>query len=324
PWAPFPSWADFEWAETMYMVPNAAVAMQLKGIHSNWCNTSYLKIKTVDNLKMYLERAKHYIVEFREDEFEEMFEGELWRFKFFYRDLWDWLFDLVSDPTLIDEIVWYPSRKYLVIDGVRQHLQDEPYNSDKLWELQSALPVVSGLPHCLLPMLAWFDKGRISSHVNMHPMILCPLFVCSGKRNASGNGGGELAGFMIQIQDRKDPEDHSQAEKIRFAKFKRDVYHHIMRIIFVKTLQHQASGGKCITCADTMTRVLFPCLPILSLDDEEACICAATHAALADFPCLQCLVHHDQQHNSSRKICSSHYGQLLYTEPKGDCIRTLG
>jgi hypothetical protein len=48
-------------------------------------------------------------------------------------------------------------------------------------------------------MLAWFDKGRVSSHVNMHPMILRPLFVRSEIRDASGNGGGELAGFMIQV-----------------------------------------------------------------------------------------------------------------------------
>jgi hypothetical protein len=71
-----------------------------------------------------------------ECEIEEMFEGELWQFKFFYRDPWHWLLDLVSDPTLAEEIVWYPSRKYLVVDGNRQRLRDEPYNSDKWWEMQ--------------------------------------------------------------------------------------------------------------------------------------------------------------------------------------------
>ncbi|KAJ7743894.1 hypothetical protein B0H14DRAFT_3607170 [Mycena olivaceomarginata] len=302
PWAPFASRADFEWAETMYMAPNQTIEAQLTGMHSNWCNQSYLKIKTVDELKMYLERAKHYVVEgiflpslycilihfkFRKHEFEEMFENEIWHFRVFYRDPWDWLLDLVSDPTLIDEIVWYPSRKYLVVDGVRQRLRDEPYNSDKLGELQNALPVVPGLPHCLLPILAWLDKGRVSSHVNMHPMILRPLFLRSEIRNASGNGGGELTGFMVQVRDRKDPADRSQAEKIRFAKLKRDVYHRVLRIVFVETLQQCASGGK----------VLFPRLPILSLDGEEACTGAATRASLADFPCPRCLVHHGQLHD---------------------------
>ncbi|KAJ7880657.1 hypothetical protein B0H13DRAFT_2345539 [Mycena leptocephala] len=165
PWAPFPSRADFEWAETMYMAPNKMVAAQLKGMHSNWCGNSYLTIKTVDDLRMYLERAKHYVVE---------------------------------------------------------RLRDEPYNSDQWWEMQSALPSVAGLPHCLLPMLLWLDKGRVSSHTNMHPMILRPLFLRSQIRNASGNGGGELAGFMVQVRDRKDPDDRSHSEKICFAKFKRD------------------------------------------------------------------------------------------------------
>ncbi|KAJ7646385.1 hypothetical protein DFH06DRAFT_1424357 [Mycena polygramma] len=175
PWAPFPSRADFTWAETVYMMPEATIAAQLKGPHSNeWCDKSYLTIKTVDDLKMYLKRAKNYVVE-------------------------EWLLDLVSDPTLVDEIVWYPSRKYLVVDGVRQRLRDEAYNSDTLWEMQSALPFVPGIPHCLLPMLLWLDKGRVSSHTNMHPMILRPLFLRSKIRNASGNGGGELAGFMVQV-----------------------------------------------------------------------------------------------------------------------------
>jgi hypothetical protein len=65
---------------------------------------------------------------------------------------------------------------------------------------QSALPFVAGLPHCLLPSLLWLDKGRVSSHTNMHPMSLRLLFLRSQIHNASGNGGGELAGFMVQVR----------------------------------------------------------------------------------------------------------------------------
>ncbi|KAJ7645259.1 hypothetical protein DFH06DRAFT_1426092, partial [Mycena polygramma] len=99
------------------------------------------------------------------------------------------------------------------------------------------------------------------------------------------------------VRDRKDPADRSQAEKIRFAKFKRDVYHRVLRTVFVDTLRDKAAGGKCVPCADSIERVLFPCIPILSLDGEEACTCAATRGALADFPCPRCLVRHDQLHN---------------------------
>jgi hypothetical protein len=73
---------------------------------------------------------------FHEHEFEEMFDGEVYHFRFFYRNPWNWLLDLVSDPTLADDIVWYPSRKYLVVDGNRQRLRDEFWNSDKWWNMQ--------------------------------------------------------------------------------------------------------------------------------------------------------------------------------------------
>ncbi|KAJ6499836.1 hypothetical protein DFH09DRAFT_1336383 [Mycena vulgaris] len=297
PWAPFPSRADFEWAESVYMMPTDIIKAQLKGLHSNWCRETNIKIQTADELKTYLDRTKSYVVEFHEHKFDEVFEDEIHHFRFFYRNPWDWLLDLVSDPTLADDIVWYPSRKYLVIDGNRQRLRDEFCNADKWWDMQSTLPVVAGLPHCLVPLLAWLDKGRVSSHTNMHPIIFRPLFLPSAIRNGSGNGGGELGGFMVQVEDRKDPEDRSQAAKIRFAKFKRDVYHRVLKVIFVESLKWQASGGQCISCGDGRERVLFPRVPVLSLDGEEACTCAATRSSLADFPCPRCLVRQDQLHN---------------------------
>ncbi|KAJ7777586.1 hypothetical protein DFH07DRAFT_797326 [Mycena maculata] len=297
PWAPFPSRADFEWAETVYMLPAEISKAQLKGLHSNWCRNTNITIKTIDELKVYLERTKNYVVEFCEHEFEEVFDNEIYHFRFFYRNPWDWLLDLVSDPTLADDMVWYPSRKYLVVDRNRQRLRDEFCNSDKWWNMQSTLPVVPGIPHCILPVLAWLDKGRVSSHTNMHPIILRLLSLPSAIHNGSGNGGGELGGLMVQVQDRKDPEDRSQSAKIRWAKFKRDVYHRVLQVIFVETLNQQASGGRCVPCGDEVERVLFPRVPVLSLDGEEVCICAATRSSLADFPCPHCLVRQDQLHN---------------------------
>ncbi|KAJ7497907.1 hypothetical protein B0H11DRAFT_2189979 [Mycena galericulata] len=242
PWAPFPTRADFEWGESVYMMPADNIKTQLNGLHSNWCRDTNITIKTVEELKIYLTRAKNYIPEFREHEFDEMFDDEGYHFRFFYGNPWDWLLDLVSDPTLADDIVWYPSRKYLVVDGNRQRLRDEFCNSDKWWDMQSTLPAVAGIPHCILPLLVWLDKGRVSSHTNMHPIILRSLSLPSAIRNGSGNGGGELGGFMVQVQDRKDPEDRSQGDKIRFAKFKRDVYHRVLRVIFVETLNQKASS----------------------------------------------------------------------------------
>jgi hypothetical protein len=65
PWAPFPSRADFEWAESVYMMPADTIRAQLKGLHSNWCRDTNITIKTTDELKVYLERTKNYVVEVR-------------------------------------------------------------------------------------------------------------------------------------------------------------------------------------------------------------------------------------------------------------------
>lgn len=62
-------------------------------------------------------------------------------------------------------------------------------------------------------------------------------------------------------------------------------------------MKQQASSGKCVPCGDAVDRVLFPRIPVLSLDGEEACTCAATRSSLADFPCPRCLVRQDQLHN---------------------------
>lgn len=64
PWAPFPSLADFEWAETMYMASRDAQDRQLEGMHSGkWCQGSKLMIKKSADLQRYLEKARHYVVE---------------------------------------------------------------------------------------------------------------------------------------------------------------------------------------------------------------------------------------------------------------------
>jgi hypothetical protein len=54
--------------------------------------------------------------------------------------------------------------------------------------------------------------------------------------------------------------------------------------------------GETVTCGDDITRVLFPGIPIHSLDGEEAgCTCAA-RGQKADHPCPRCLVHKSELH----------------------------
>lgn len=64
PWAPFRSRADFEWAETMYQSSPDNIKKQLNGIHGSWNpHGTAITIKTPDELRAYLEKAHHYVVE---------------------------------------------------------------------------------------------------------------------------------------------------------------------------------------------------------------------------------------------------------------------
>jgi len=64
--------------------------------------------------------------------------------------------------------------------------------------LQDALPEMSssGHRHCYLPLDLWLDKTDVSTTIKMHPIVLRALWLPSLVRNASGNAGGVLIGYM--------------------------------------------------------------------------------------------------------------------------------
>jgi hypothetical protein len=61
---------------------------------------------------------------------------------------------------------------------------------------QDDLPFDLSLPHCFLPLILWLDKGNVTKRVKMHPILLRAAFLPRKIRNASGNGGGVLIGYM--------------------------------------------------------------------------------------------------------------------------------
>jgi hypothetical protein len=60
----------------------------------------------------------------------------------------------------------------------------------------------SSLPHghYLLPIHIWLDKCKISDRVRLHPIVLRPLWQPVAIRNASGNGGGVILGWMPLVR----------------------------------------------------------------------------------------------------------------------------
>lgn len=61
---------------------------------------------------------------------------------------------------------------------------------------KSELPDNDVFPHSYLPLHFWLDKGMVTRRVKKYPMLLRPAWLPRQIRNASGNGGGVLVGYM--------------------------------------------------------------------------------------------------------------------------------
>lgn len=154
----------------------------------------------------------------------------------------------------------------------------------------------------------WLDRGLVTKHVKMQPMIIRALFLPSHIRNGSGSGGAFFLGFMpdvsarcvvspsstlthpFQLRDEEDPKELNSRETEERAQLKREVYHEIESKIFARCNRY-ADKGYIVNCADGHTRVGHPGIHVLSLDAQEAAACNCTKAANASHPCPKpCLI----------------------------------
>lgn len=67
------------------------------------------------------------------------FRGCEFRFQYQYRDPWEWILEIVTDPTLAHLIMWYPTRKYLHRGSRITQLYDELNTGTRWWEIQVSL-----------------------------------------------------------------------------------------------------------------------------------------------------------------------------------------
>lgn len=146
-------------------------------------------------------------------------------------------------------------------------------------------------------------------------MVLRAAWLPRNIRNASGNGGGILLGYMPivsrdneaynltnycnKIEDPAHPSDRGAAETLEFAHFKREVYQKILGRIFASLQQH-SHRGETHHCNDDTIRILYPGILIESQDGEEASYFCACRAATAIHPCPKCLVHKSHLSNITK------------------------
>ncbi|KAK7456407.1 hypothetical protein VKT23_010655 [Stygiomarasmius scandens] len=293
PWAPFRTRADFEYAEIAVCskLPKEAVDAQLHGIHTDWAENAKITLRDYSDMIQSLTAARH--VSLKVGTVEESYKGVLYTFSFNYRNPWEWIVSLVTDPTLAQSIAWYPVHKFLHQEGKITRLIDEPQTSDTWWKVQDSLKRTSDHPHCFLPLLIWLDKGNVTRKVKVHPIIARASFLPSVIRNASGNGSGILLGYVPSVSSILGHNDSTKPSEVtQLRRFRQKVYHKVLGKI-LGTLCKPAEFGEAVTCADTVTRVLYPGIPYAALDGEEAWTYACSRAASADFPCPRCLVPHD-------------------------------
>ena len=191
-----------------------------------------------------------------------------------------------------------------------------------LIDIQDALPApgVDNIPHCYLPLLIWLDKTEVADGVKMHPIILRALWLPSLIRNASGNAGGVLLGYMpvvsgvnfalrileslsltflviytrglLQLRDELNPSGEGPTNE-DFTLFKMQVYHKVLAQIF-DGFEGKSHNGVLVKFADAIFRIGHPGVLIISLDAEEAPIFNACKSHNARLPCPRCLVTHDE------------------------------
>ncbi|KIJ36129.1 hypothetical protein M422DRAFT_261454 [Sphaerobolus stellatus SS14] len=212
PWAPFRTREDFEFAEMAVVEGFNSHCTQkiLDGVNGRWASNSRLTILDSNDLKESLESARNFVTQFKDGEVTHEFQGKSYTFHFKYRDPWEWLVDLVTDPTLSNSIMWYPVEKFL-------------HNGSKITRIYDENTIIN-----------LEDKGKVSSTTKMHPIVLRAAFLPSEIRNASGNGGGVFIGLMPIVGN---PNDSIESEddtptSVEIAQFKREVYHKVIHVIF--------------------------------------------------------------------------------------------
>ncbi|KAK7057091.1 hypothetical protein R3P38DRAFT_3252273 [Favolaschia claudopus] len=162
--------------------------MQLKGLSGPWSNPggSRITMKDYRDYKLYLAKARTLGVKFLNATVEADLWGEPKKYTFYYRDPWEWILSLVTDPGLARVSQWQSRRLYYCENGEMERYVHEPFTADRWHEVDSELPAANPLMHCWLPLHIWLDKGLVTSHVKMFPIVLRALWLPSEIRNASG------------------------------------------------------------------------------------------------------------------------------------------
>ncbi|KAG2145634.1 hypothetical protein BD769DRAFT_1382534 [Suillus cothurnatus] len=167
---------------------------------------------------------------------------------------------------------------------------DEPWTTNAFWDSQSSLPKAEGKPFAFI---IYADKAKLLSFgcQKTYPVIAqcanLPVGICNGE----GFGGGQLVGWLPIVK-----EDRKYSGTQSFVNFKNVVWHESFKCL-LKSLAPLSKTGFWVKCWDSIERLFYPLILILSEDYEEQCVMALIRGTNCKCPCPVCLVPKDELGN---------------------------
>ncbi|KAL1754470.1 hypothetical protein FB107DRAFT_275798 [Schizophyllum commune] len=301
PFAPFRTLADFEFVEH---VVNAKLSRPetkelLDEVTNRWIpadtkafleahgrSATSVTYRTLADVEQSMKNARQYTIQFRESTVSATLRGEERTFRLIYRDLWEFIVAIAEDPTLSNDIMWHSVTKTMHDENGEQPIIDQPNTASNWRDVDDKLPDADPYPHCWVPIHVWLDEGRVSRNVTKYPILVRLLSLPDWIRNASGNGGSLLVGYMLaDIEASIGAEDDEE-----LAHFIREIYQQVLYAIFA-SCRRRSHSGDVVRCGDGILRALHPGLGMASMDGKEAARFTGCKSHNANFPCPKCLVH---------------------------------
>ncbi|KZP04009.1 hypothetical protein FIBSPDRAFT_904596 [Athelia psychrophila] len=190
--------------------------------------------------------------------------------------------NIVNHPRLAPQFTW-DAEKISKFNGLNwEHVYHEPWTANDWWSVQSTLPDGAS-PLCFI---LYADKTKLSSFgaEKGYPIVARIANLPVHIRNSNGFGGGQVVGWLPIVEATP-----SEAGKTDFVNHKNAVWHASFELFLEEVIQYTKTGISH-TCGDSIRRLLYPILLILSADYEEQCIMTLIRGLRGLRPCPKCLI----------------------------------
>ncbi|KAJ3519256.1 hypothetical protein NMY22_g13291 [Coprinellus aureogranulatus] len=292
PWHPFKTRSDYDFAELVFRA--AMTKEQITSLLAvvNRCidGKDKLSFSSYADVHDSLSEARHLVEPFEKSPISEEFEGEIFTYDLWKRDIWDWVKSLVTNENLVHHFRWDAETVLQWIDEEEQSRWErcygEPWTGSHWHEAQRSVPKGSHV----ICIILYADKTQLSSFgtAKAYPVYAKIGNLPSEIRNGKGIGGGCIVGWLPIVDD-----DPRYKKKPEWVDFKRIIWHSGVEEILA-SLVSASEDGDSVRCGDGVQRNLFPIVMILSADYEEQVVMAGIRGIRNKWPCPVCLVPKDE------------------------------